>query len=159
MSAFIRFINSKLKPYSTIIIAIFMILVILLVGLYMYKNNKLYSTKNDFKDVANENGDASNVMKVYYFYVDWCPHCIKAKPEWKAFDDQYEGKNIVKNGSLIQTYGLNCTDDTLHEALTKEYNIESFPTVLIIKNNVRYDFDAKVTTTALNNFVDFVSKQ
>jgi thiol-disulfide isomerase/thioredoxin len=157
MSAFIRFINSKLKPYSTIIIAIFMILVIILVGLYMYKNNKLYSTKNDFKDVANENGDASNMMMVYYFYVDWCPHCVKAKPEWSAFDREYNGKVI--NGCLVQSDGYNCTDDALHADLTKRYNIESFPTVLIVKNNVRYDFDAKVTTSALKNFVEFVSKQ
>jgi thiol-disulfide isomerase/thioredoxin len=123
----------------------------------MYKNNKLFNTKNDFKDVANENGDASNLMKVYYFYVSWCPHCVKAEPEWKGFYDEYNGKVI--NGSLIQGYALNCTDESKNEALTKEYKIESFPTVLIVKNNVRYDFDAKVTTTALKNFVNFVSEQ
>ena len=160
MSALIRFINSKLKPYTTIIIVVFMILVISLVGMYMYKNGKLFKTKkNDFKDVANTNDKANNKMLVYLFTVDWCPHCVKAKPEWMAFQKEKDGKTV--NNCLIECKGINCTneEDNIAKSLIAQYHIESYPTVFIIKNDIRYDFDSKVTSTSLNKFVEFVSEK
>ena len=152
MSALIRFINSKLKPYTTIIIALFMILLIILVSLYIYSSNRKPATYSNLSNVPQ--GATSNVVDIYFFYVDWCPHCTTAKPEWNSFKDNIK----QKGGYRINCIEHNCTkdEDDKIKTIISEYSIESYPTIFIMKEGVRYDFDAKVTRTALDKFVDFV---
>jgi len=94
------------------------------------------------------------------FHVDWCPHCHKALPEWQSFCDEYNNKNV--NGYLIrcERNGTNCTDenDPKIAAIINENKIESYPTVILLKNDKRYDFDAKITRNSLEQFVQSVTQ-
>lgn len=162
MAYFLDYLSGKLRPYKTIIIIVLVVIVFLAVGIYYGKTlmseNKKKTVK--FKDVAN-NGNRSGIVEVRMFHVEWCPHCKKALPDWKAFCDAYDGKEV--NGYTIKcdSNGDNCTDDkdeTVQRKI-KEFNIDSYPTIVLMKNDERYDFDAKITKESLDQFVHSVTNQ
>ena len=111
-------------------------------------------------------------MGIYFFHVDWCPHCVKATPEWNVFVEQYNNK--IVNGHLVQCYDIDCTDDNgdaviqfaNDEAtgisptpikiteLIHKYNIESYPTIKLTIDDTIVEFDAKVSRDNLIKFVN-----
>jgi thiol-disulfide isomerase/thioredoxin len=106
---------------------------------------------NIFTDVANSN-IRNRQVTIYFFHVDWCPHCKKALPEWNKFKADKNGKEI--NGYVIRCVEMDCTNETsdITRAIN-EYNIDSYPTVKMLKNNQKIEFDSKITNTALDSFV------
>jgi thiol-disulfide isomerase/thioredoxin len=96
------------------------------------------------------------------FTADWCPHCKKAKQSWEDFTNSYHNK-IVK-GTLINCIEYNMTDVELGsegyqefitaKANADKYNVDGFPTLLMEKDEKVIDFDAKITTTALQEFLE-----
>ena len=50
---------------------------------------------------------------------------------------------------------MDCTDENGANAkVASQYNIESYPTVKLIKDSNEIDFDSKISSTALSGFVD-----
>jgi thiol-disulfide isomerase/thioredoxin len=162
MAYFIDYLSSKLRPYKIFIIIAVVIIIFLTIGIIYAKSstgdNKQKNLK--FKDVAN-NGNRSSEIEIKMFHVDWCPHCKKALPDWQSFCDTYNGQNV--NGFIIRCNrdGDNCTDDKDENInnIIKEYKIDSFPTVILLKEGERYDFDAKITKNALDQFVHSVTNE
>jgi thiol-disulfide isomerase/thioredoxin len=107
-----------------------------------------------YNDVPNTN-TRTKTADVFFFYVDWCPHCKTAKPIWNQFKEKYN--NTVVNDYLITCNELNCTDDdnnpNVASAIAK-YNIESYPTIKIMINSKQYEFDTKITFNSLKEFVN-----
>lgn len=153
MANIVDVIYNYIRPYYYYIIAIILIIIFLTAGIYWYNN---YKKENDnrFNDVANANNRNSEA-KIYFFHADWCPHCKKAQPEWNAFSNQYD-KTIV-NGYKIICLDIDCTLDPPSDKtkeLMKTYNISSFPTVRLLKDDTVIDFDSKITNTTLESFVN-----
>ena len=89
------------------------------------------------------------------FYVDWCPHCKTAKPEWEQVKAEYEGKTI--NGYSIVFTEINCTNETPDtEKLMNTYKIEGYPTIKLLKDGQVIEFDAKPTKAHLEQFLKTV---
>lgn len=160
-SLFVNYIYSKIKQYNNYILVASIIIIFIAISVYAYLNfyNTLNSKEAQFKDVAN-NGINNGEIDIMMFHVDWCPYCKKALPDWQAFCDTTNTVNI--NGFVIRCdrNGTDCTNDANDPkiaAIIKEYKIESYPTVIILKNNKRYEFDAKVTKNALDQFVSTVA--
>jgi thiol-disulfide isomerase/thioredoxin len=84
------------------------------------------------------------------YYTDSCPHCVKAKPEWAKFEDQYNGK--VVNGKKILIVKINCQENP--EVAEKE-NIKGFPTFKFAFNGKTFDYE---DDRVLQNFVDFLQR-
>jgi thioredoxin-like negative regulator of GroEL len=65
----------------------------------------------------------------------------------------YDGKE--KHGHEIQCVDVNCTKETpdIKDLLT-EYNIESYPTVKMVKDGKTIEFDSKIKETTLEKFID-----
>ena len=160
MATLIEYINSKLRSYYFFISIVIVIIIFIIVSVYSYRwsSKKINSINNDFSDVANNN-NINKEIDIKLFHVDWCPHCKKALPEWQAFCSEYNNKEV--NGWIIKCAyeGTNCTDSENQEIahLINEYNIEAYPTVIALKNNKNYDFDAKITKSSLEQFVQYVS--
>lgn len=153
------------------------VLVLLFLGVAYYAYNTFYKKpkENKTKDIANMN-DRTGVIEIYFFHVDWCPHCKTAKPEWDAFYDKYNNKEV--NGYKIQCIDIDCTEDSGDKSkgvdkvanakfdelnmntpeeineLIRRYNIDSYPTIKMVKDNDTIDFDAKITSSSLSKFVD-----
>jgi thiol-disulfide isomerase/thioredoxin len=92
-------------------------------------------------------------VQVYFFYADWCPHCTKAKPEWNTFKSEFDGKEM--NGNKLQAIEVDCTETTAQNSpLIQKFNVDSFPTVKMMKSNKQIDFDSKVTSSSLTQFIN-----
>ena len=154
MANIIEIIYDYFKPYYYYIISAIVIIIFLSVGFYWYNNYYKKELNNNFKDVANTNNRNLEV-KIYFFHADWCPHCKKAEPEWNAFSTQYNNTEV--NGYKIICIDVDCTSDPPSEdnkSLMKSYNISSFPTVKLLRDDTIIDFDSKITRTTLDSFVN-----
>jgi thiol-disulfide isomerase/thioredoxin len=151
MANIIEVLRRMISPYYYIIIAIIVIIIFLAVIYYSY--NSIFSKvkQNKFSDVANANRRNKEAI-VYFFHVDWCPHCKKALPEWNTFKAENDGKQI--NGYKLKCIEMDCTNETsdITRAIN-EYNIDSYPTIKMLKENQKIEFDSKITNTSLNSFV------
>jgi len=153
------YVAARIRPYQKIILGAVIVVVFIALAVYLYMTygTKLLKEKK-FVNVANESPDKIEV-NVKIFTANWCPHCKIAIPEWTTFSDKYNGKII--NGYKINCEKFDCTDasdEAVADAI-KNYGIDSYPTVFIIKDNERYDFDAKVKADSLGKFVETVATQ
>lgn len=155
MSNIINLIYTRVfSKYSTILLTVFLIGIFSYIGYNAY--NKYYKNPNNikqFSNVANTNTRKNNAT-VLFFFADWCPHCKKAKPEWERFTEEYNGK--VVNDYEITCQAIDCTEtkpsaDT--EALIAEYKIESYPTIIMLVNDNKINYDSKVSKSGLEQLV------
>ncbi len=141
----------KSMSYTTIgIIAFSLILIIVAIYYYFSSKNKSY-TDNREKAVTSEgNGKTAELM---LFSANWCPHCKTAKPVWIELSSDYEDKMI--NGYRIIFTNVDCSEESGEvERLMDKYKVEGFPTIKLIKDGQVYDFDAKPTRPALEQFLN-----
>jgi thiol-disulfide isomerase/thioredoxin len=137
------------------------IIVIICLGFYIYysiRNAKKTGvvTNNEFisKGEAMSSGQ-SKEAELMLFYVDWCPHCKTAKPEWEQLRDEYEGKTI--NGYSIIFTEINCTNESPDiENMMNTYKIEGYPTIKLLKDGTVIEYDAKPTKATLVQFLNTV---
>jgi thiol-disulfide isomerase/thioredoxin len=125
-------------------------------GYYVYikyiSNSTTYNANRD-KDTFNS--DSNKVATMMLFYVDWCPHCKTAKPEWENLKTEYEGKQI--NGYTISFTEYNCTTESPEtDELMNRYKIEGYPTIKLIKDNEVIEYDAKPTKSTMEQFLHTV---
>jgi thiol-disulfide isomerase/thioredoxin len=151
MANLVEVVTKIIRPYYYYIIGFVIILLFLIIGYYGY-NNITKMQKNKFADVANANRRNKEAI-IYFFHVDWCPHCKKALPEWNKFVSTYDGKQV--NGYKIKTVDVDCTKETsdVTEYINK-YNIDSYPTIKLIRDETTIDFESKITSTSLEKFVN-----
>jgi glutaredoxin len=166
-------IHRVLFPYYIHITVVF-ILTIFIILLWHYKFKSIYPTR--FSDVANRsdeqlvqdetNAPTSNTQSneltseiptkkpdsiLTFYYVDWCPYCVKTKVILETFKRIYEGK-ILNNYTII----CNVVDC---ESPTYRGKISTFPTINILQNNTTYEYeDYEITRESLYDFVNMITK-
>lgn len=131
-----------------------LVLLFVIASFYLY--NRMYG--NSFN--ANyEHGDSytedstNNTAEVMFFYVDWCPHCKTAKPAWEKFSSENRGIKVGNYNVLFTE--INCTQETQENSnLMNKYNIEGFPTIIMLKDGDVIQFDAKPTEDTLSQFLN-----
>jgi hypothetical protein len=69
--------------------------------------------------------DAKNKFTMYY--VDWCPHCQHAKPDFEALRD---ASPVDVNGQLIE---IDMVNPEKTPELTKGKPIKGYPTIILTK--------------------------
>lgn len=145
----------------SLVIYIILIIFFILIIIYFYKQS--ISNKNDQsaykvnrENMNNQQGsNGSNSAELILFYVDWCPHCKTAKPEWDSLKTQYEGKPI--NGYNVIFTEYNCTNESPEiEGLMNKFKIEGYPTIKLIKDNQVIEYDAKPSKATLEQFLNTV---
>lgn len=140
------------KKYVLYAIAVIVFIIVCYIC-YVYFTKK--STESNDEYVANrryKEGELKSA-ELILFYVDWCPHCKTAKPEWDKVKEQYQGKSI--NGYTILMTEHNCTEDSAgNEELLNRYKIEGYPTIKLLKDNQIIEFDAKPTQDNLEQFLN-----
>ena len=131
---------------------ILLVLVVVIVGLYMYNNQKSQQMRENFQDGADDDKHTAELM---FFSVDWCPHCKTAKPEWEQLKAEYKDKKI--NGYKVIFTDIDCTKETPQiEKLMNTYKIEGYPTIKLLKDGQVIDYDAKPTKDTLVKFLNTV---
>jgi thiol-disulfide isomerase/thioredoxin len=153
MANFVDVISRVFRPYRRTILIVALLILFVVVGTYGI--NRYYTTpkkSSEFKDVANANRRNPEI-EIYLFWTDWCPHCKKAKPDWMAFQQEY-------NGKVINNYQIKCTDvdcsndkDAQVQNMLAQYKVNSYPTVIALKNSEPVGFDAKISKSSLDQFI------
>jgi thiol-disulfide isomerase/thioredoxin len=170
-------ISDYLRPYQTAIIFFVAVIIFGSLAYYSYNNYYIpYKKRMEDSDVAN-NPQRKKIANIFFFFVDWCPHCKTAKPEWNSFKTQYNNTEV--NGYTLKCYDINCTEDngsidiidipnnvqeeyniqttpTKIADLIRKYNIEAYPTIKMVKDNYTIDYDAKITSDSLEKFIQTV---
>ncbi len=148
-----------LQPYTRYLFLFFFIGLLITISVFLYfRQVKPELTKFKQKNVPNYGGN--NIVYVYFFNVDWCPHCIKSKPEWKQFCDKYDGNET--NGFIINCVGgyngTDCTNTDLNDVteIIQKFNIEHYPTIKMVKDTNVIEFDAKINYENLEKFTNTV---
>jgi hypothetical protein len=144
------FINLK-----TVAIIIFGLCLIIF-AYYTYK--QFANTKTSFhanREHIPKDINSNKTATLMLFYVDWCPHCKTAKPEWESLKAEYEGKNM--NGYNLSFMEYNCTNETEETSkLMDKYSIEGYPTIKLVKDNQIIEYDAKPTKSTMTQFLNTV---
>ena len=128
----------------------------LLIVLFAYYTYKQYSNEKTAFHANRENipkdQNSNKTATLMLFYVDWCPHCKTAKPEWESLKSEYDGKSI--NGYTVNFVEHNCTNESSEiTQLMDKYNIEGYPTIKLIKDNQVIEYDAKPEKDTLMEFL------
>ena len=163
MAGFIQTIYTRfISPYTFLITVMVALLLFSAAAYFAYKyyNNASVEDKK-FKDLANTPA-TGQIITIYMFYVDWCPHCKVALPEWNKFKEDYDEKTM--NGYTLQVSEVNCTDDKSPQVTSylEKYSVDSFPTIkAVMKGNddkdITIDFDAKTNYSNLEKFAQSAS--
>ena len=137
------------KKITIIVCVVIAILLIIFLGFYYYKY--VMSVKKTL--YLDESFDSGKQAEFMLFYVDWCPHCKTAKPEWEKIKQEYEGKTVKGYTLMFKEY--NCTNENAEiEQLIEKYNIEGYPTIKLLKDSQVIDFDAKPSQSSLTQFIN-----
>lgn len=132
------------------------LLILAVLAYYTYKqyadaNTAFHANRENIPKDKNSNRTATLML----FYVDWCPHCKTAKPEWESLKAEYDGKSI--NGYTVNFIEYNCTTDSAETSqLMDKYNIEGYPTIKLVKDNQVIEYDAKPTKSTMEQFLNTV---
>lgn len=155
MANIIEVVKRAIRPYQMFLLIALIFIVFLVAARYAFKRFYLQNVKNSdnkFKNVANSNNRNVEVP-VYFFHVDWCPHCKHALPEWNNFKKDYDGKEI--NGYIVKCVTTNCTEETSEiTKIINDFHIDSYPTVKMVKDGQKIEFDSKITHNTLEQFVN-----
>jgi thiol-disulfide isomerase/thioredoxin len=135
MVKLISYVNILLKPYYKYITGFVLLVLFILVAKFAYDTYFVKFKKNkDFQNVANAK-NTKEICAIYFFYVDWCPHCVKAKPEWQKFKVQYHNK--IMNGYILKCYDIDCTKDNGDEVI----QFDNTDTEVYTGENLTYNDD------------------
>lgn len=127
-----------MKLTCTIIISFFLILV---QGSGVLQVNDEY-----FKDVVINSGKYTLVK----FYADWCRHCKNMLPAYEEVSD------LFANEENVQIVKINGDKDG--RKMSKKYNIEGFPTVMLFhENDEPIEFNGGRDAESMSNFIQQIA--
>lgn len=152
MSIVTTLYRDYIYPYKTRFLILFFFILFSLVGYYAYTTMAKPTIDNRNKANIANMAQRPEEVQVYFFFADWCPHCTKAKPEWNSFKNAFNGKEI--NGYLTTCNEVDCTEtNTQNSPLIQKFNVDSFPTVKMVKADKQIAFDSRITNDTLTKFV------
>lgn len=136
-------------------------LFLLIAGVFAYLGYWVYqsyrsSTKTTYHANREKNHHPQNTNKtaqVCLFYATWCGACQQFKPEWDSAKLEMDG-NVV-NGYRVQFVEYDCSENAGEAAAKmKEYNIDGFPTVKLVKDGQVITFSGDRTKENIATMLD-----
>jgi thiol-disulfide isomerase/thioredoxin len=151
MANIYEIVSLYIKPHSGKIVFFIVLGIFVWAAYYAYTKWSIPPSKT-YAEVHQPIGNKD--ANIYFFFADWCPHCKNAKPIWSNFAEKYNGK--VVNGSKLNCISVNCTEAELPETtqMISKFNITTYPTIKMLKDDNTYEFDAKITGKNLEEFVN-----
>jgi len=158
MSSNINVAPTSFSNVKTLVIIVLILIVTVFICYYVYikffspKIAEMYKPNKEQVPKWGNSNSSSNEAEIYFFYANWCPYCKSAKPEWEKVKKEYENKTI--NGYKVIFIEVDCsTPNNETNKLMDNYNVEGFPTIKLNKNGSQINYDAKVTSAHLIEFL------
>jgi len=122
-----------------IIIGLFIIFIIITIVVY-----KKYSA-DKFKPNEEYNKD-NTVGELLLFYAAWCPHSQTTLKLWNKYKEINTNKNI----------SFNEVDCDKNPQMADSYDIDSYPTIILLMGGKKYIFDAQMDNDTLTQFINTI---
>lgn len=91
-------------------------------------NVKIKPLSNDCKSFTESSTmNPKRLVKLYWFYTDWCSHCKAFESEWNKFVKKMQLLHL-ENLEIVTINGDH--DITASDSLQKKFKINGYPTVL-----------------------------
>jgi len=151
---------SKIKNSFSMTTVLYLVAAILFIIIsvfvyYQYVKPSLSPTYTANREQMPDGSSGSKSAELMFFYVDWCPHCKTAKPDWEEVKAEYQNKTI--NGYHVMFTEINCTNESDEvEKLMNKYKIEGYPTIKLLKDGQIIEYDAKPSKDTIIQFLNTV---
>jgi thiol-disulfide isomerase/thioredoxin len=90
-------------------------------------------------------GFSSGKPVIMLFHLPTCGYCIDMMPEWDKFQDEYQNNPDI---TVVKVNGAN------DQNLTKKYGVNSFPTVILVKDDgTEKIYEGARTAEGLKQFI------
>jgi thiol-disulfide isomerase/thioredoxin len=127
-----------------------MISVLLLAVAILFIAYILYINKPDSSFVPNDefvrDTSVKDKAEVYLFYATWCPHSIDALKTWHELTEIYK-TNDKYNLKFIKV------DVDEDPTFADSFNIDSYPSVVLVYKNNHYTYDALLEAKTFKTFL------
>jgi|TARA_B110000285_G_scaffold230527_1_gene297317 thiol-disulfide isomerase/thioredoxin len=135
--------RNSLKMSNDKMMCCCVVVVLILVGLYFLaiKNNLLEGFESEpmeLNNLTDKPNPGQNEVLFVFFYADWCPHCVSAKPEWSKLVKKHH--NTTQNGKNVKVHACNCEEEGVQKESATDNQVEGYPTIKCIKNNETVDY-------------------
>ena len=143
---FKHFNDNKIMAFSIFIF----IIILIFVATFGYDKyvkpllNPDYVPNKEFIKSKNNN------IFVYFFYTNWCPYCKKARSEWSQFMEDTNNDKQLNEAFNIVFQEVDCDKEP---DLAKQFNIQGYPTIKLVKDNKIFNYDAKPDANNLTQFL------
>ena len=115
---------------------------------FSYVTNKEYVSNTLDKD-NNED------VLIMLFKTEWCPHCKRSMGEWNKFEAHIKDLNETIDYN-IRTSIIDCDKQ---EDIANKYNIEAYPSIILLYKNEIYEYDAAADKDNLISFLESSTKK
>ena len=139
--------NLKKMKLMHVVVALAVMVAVVAVAMTLMKKAEGFNDDNAVEGAA---GNGKKPVVVYFFYVDWCPHCTKAKPEVAKFQDDLATQNNLINNTPVEVREVNCEKEP---EVAKEFNVKAYPTVVAVNNDKKEELNNKVTSSNLKDWL------
>ena len=131
---------AKNKPFIVIMFA--------LLSFFIFKKISNCAEVEGFESQPSSfKNDVSKGKKLVWFYADWCGHCKSMKTEWDKASNKVDGKMVKIN--------LGDREDSKVGEISEKYNIEGFPTILLLDNGeIKQNYEEDRKASNFENFVN-----
>lgn len=149
------FFQQLLNDKKKVVICTFVFVILVVAGVFLYKYINSHKASSQYKentDPISQSPHGSKLATMYFFYTTWCPHSLTAIPEWEKIVDKYSENSV--NSYNIKFIDVDCTKETVEiENMINKYNVEGYPTIVMIKDDQVIEFDAKVKYENIEKFL------
>ena len=140
---------------NTLSMFVMLIIFLLFIGISYYLYDRYVKNLLDTKYVENQEFTDRNTKKqvdLYFFYTNWCPHCKSSKPEWAKFQEKVGERKI--NNHRVKFFEVDCDKDS---KVADKYKVDEYPTIKAISKDGVFDYNAKVNSNTLMDFLESIT--
>jgi thiol-disulfide isomerase/thioredoxin len=128
-----------------VILIIGLIVIFMIISFVVYRQYK----KKIISNPNNEYIKNDKLGQLMLFYASWCPYSKSTLKQWYSYKENYKGNY---NLSFVE---IDCDKYT---DLADNYNIDSYPTIILLKDDQKYIFDAEMNDATLTQFINTIMK-
>ena len=89
----------------------------------------------------------------YFFHVDWCGYCKKAKPEWEKLYNSSNNGVLEFNGKQVKLVSVDCEANDENKELAKKFNVDGYPKIVAVKNGEKHEHNGERTEEGIKSFL------
>jgi thiol-disulfide isomerase/thioredoxin len=125
--------------------------VLALAGWWLWKNY-LAQKVMGMEGFAESGAKSIGTLTCTMYYVNWCPHCKDAKPEWAKLTQALNGKML--NGKKVLITSVDCEK---FPEMAKRQNIGGYPTFKFDLDGRQLQFQGERKFDAFKRFIESVA--